>query len=65
MCLAAACLTALSIAILPPRVWGEPTKATAEKGEKLLAFTVEKVVSEMEYVFSLMEKKQPLYGSWF
>ncbi len=49
----------------PTGVWGEPTKATREKGEKMFLFSVEQTVEEMERIFEFMETKQPLNGCDF
>lgn len=49
----------------PSGVWGEPTKATAEKGEKMLKFSIDETVKEMDRIFALMEAKQPMNGCWF
>ena len=49
----------------PSGVWGEPTKATAEKGKRLLEFSVSEIVAEMNKIFDLMAAKQPMNGSWF
>lgn len=49
----------------PDGVWGEATKGTAEKGKKMLEFSVDEVTKEMERVFAMMQKKEPLNNSWF
>ena len=49
----------------PQGVWGDATKATAEKGKKMLEVAVDSMVKEMNSVFEMMSKKQPLNGSWF
>ncbi len=49
----------------PDGVWGEATKATAEKGKKMLEFSIDATVAEMDRVFGLMSNKQPMNGSWF
>jgi len=42
----------------PLGVWGEPTRATKEKGEALLKRSVEIAVEEMHKIFAYMEKKE-------
>jgi creatinine amidohydrolase len=42
----------------PLGVWGEPTRATQEKGEALLKRSVELAVEEMQKSFAYMEKKE-------
>ena len=49
----------------PTGVWGEPTKATAEKGEKLFARTAELAVEEFNKAFAYMEKKEKFNYSYF
>lgn len=49
----------------PQGVWGEATKATAEKGKRILELSVDLLINEMNKVFELMEKKKPLNGCWF
>lgn len=46
-------------------VWGEATKATAEKGRRMLEFSVDETVKEMNRIFDMMSKKQPINGCWF
>ena len=41
----------------PSGVWGEPTKATAEKGEKLLDVYTENAVNELKKAFDYMSNK--------
>lgn len=41
----------------PSGVWGEPTKATAEKGEKLLDVYTENAVNELKKAFEYMSNK--------
>ncbi len=41
----------------PSGVWGEPTKATAEKGEKLLDVYTENAVNELKRAFEYMSNK--------
>jgi len=42
----------------PLGVWGEPSRATKEKGEVLLKRSVELAVEEMNAIFEYMEKKE-------
>ena len=42
----------------PIGVWGEPTKASAEKGEKIFAQKAEAAVEEMNKIFTYMESKE-------
>ncbi len=49
----------------PAGVWGEPTKATAEKGEKMLQRMAEMAVEELEKAFDYMGKKQKFGYSYF
>lgn len=49
----------------PDGVWGAPTKASAEKGRRMLDIAVEESVKWMNNIFEMMQKKQPLNGSWF
>jgi len=49
----------------PDAVWGSATKGTAEKGKKMLEIAIDAMVKEMNSVFEMMSKKQPLNGSWF
>lgn len=49
----------------PDGVWGEPTKATAEKGEKIFARTAEMAVEELQNAFAYMEKKEKFNYSNF
>ena len=49
----------------PDAVWGSATKGTAEKGKKMLKIAIDAMVKEMNTVFEMMSKKQPLNGSWF
>lgn len=41
----------------PFGVWGEPSRATKEKGQKLLKRSIELAVEEMNKIFTYMEKK--------
>lgn len=49
----------------PTGVWGEPTKASAEKGEKLFARSAELAVEELNKAFAFMEKKEKFNYSYF
>ena len=49
----------------PEGVWGYPTKATAEKGEKILEFSAEIIVNEFNRAFDYMEKKERIGYSDF
>jgi creatinine amidohydrolase len=49
----------------PDGVWGMATKASAEKGKKLLEFSIDEITKEMNKIFDMMAKKQPMNGSWF
>jgi len=49
----------------PHGVWGEPTKATREKGEKILEYMTDGCVEELNAAFSYMEKKEKFGYSWF
>ena len=46
-------------------IWGAATKATAEKGKKILETGIEESINWMNKIFEMMSKKQPLNGSWF
>ena len=49
----------------PYGVWGYPTKATAEKGEKLLERSAETAVRELNKAFDYMQKKEKIGYSNF
>ena len=49
----------------PSGVWGEATKATAEKGRRMLEFSIDETVRVMYEVFEIMEKKKPMNGVCF
>lgn len=49
----------------PTGVWGEATKGTAEKGEKLLARMAEMAVEELNNAFDYMSKKEKFNYSNF
>jgi len=49
----------------PHGVWGEPTKATREKGEKILEYMVDGCIEELNAAFAYMEQKEKFGYSWF
>lgn len=49
----------------PSGVWGEPSYATAEKGEKIFERTAELMVEELNKAFAYMEKKEKFGYSYF
>ena len=49
----------------PTGVWGEPTKASAEKGERMLERMSEICVEEVEKAFDYMSKKEKFNYSYF
>jgi creatinine amidohydrolase len=49
----------------PDGVWGCATKATAEKGKKMMERALDLSIKYMNDIFEMMQKKQPLNGSWF
>lgn len=49
----------------PSGVWGEPTKATAEKGEKIFARCAEMAVEELNAAFAYMDSKERFNYSYF
>ncbi len=49
----------------PTGVWGEPSKATAEKGETALAKMTELSIQEIEAAFAYMDKKEKNNYSYF
>lgn len=49
----------------PTGVWGEPSKATAEKGEKMLQRMAELAVEELTKAFAYMEQKEKFGYSYF
>lgn len=49
----------------PAGVWGEPSCATAEKGEKILARQTEVIVEELNRAFAYMESKEKFNYSYF
>ncbi|NLX64388.1 MAG: creatininase family protein [Clostridiaceae bacterium] len=49
----------------PSGVWGEPTKATAEKGKRIFERSAEIAVEEINKIFDYMSKKGKINYSWF
>ena len=49
----------------PSGVWGYPTKATVEKGEKILEFSVETIINEFNRAFDYIAKKEKIGYSYF
>ena len=49
----------------PTGVWGEPSKASAEKGEKILACFTRMAVEDMNNAFAYMEAKEKFHYSDF
>ena len=49
----------------PSGVWGEASKATAEKGEKIFQRSAEIAVEELNKAFAYMEKKEKFNYSYF
>jgi len=49
----------------PSGVWGEPSLASAKKGEQIFARCTELIVEEMKRAFSFMEAKEPINYSNF
>lgn len=49
----------------PSGVWGEPTKATAEKGKLALERAIDFSVTQMQEAFDYMSKKEPFGYSQF
>jgi len=49
----------------PSGVWGEPSLASAEKGERIFSRCTELIVQEMERAFAFMEAKKPINYSNF
>ena len=49
----------------PNGVWGDPTKATAEKGAEILAHRVKAVVDEMNRIFAYMQSKEKFGYGYF
>ena len=51
--------------ICPDGVWGAATKGSAEKGKKMIEAAIDAMEKEMNSLFDMMLKKQPISGSWF
>ena len=49
----------------PSGVWGEPSRATAEKGEKIQERMAELTIEALEKAFAYMEKKEKFNYSYF
>lgn len=49
----------------PTGVWGEPSKASAEKGERMFERSAEIAVEELNKAFAYMEKKEKFNYSYF
>ena len=49
----------------PNGIWGYPTKATAEKGERILEHATETIAKEFNRAFDFMSKKEKLGYSYF
>ena len=49
----------------PTGVWGMPSYATAEKGEKIFERTAELMVEELNKAFKYMEEKEKFGYSYF
>ena len=49
----------------PTGVWGEPSKGTAEKGEKIFERCADLAVEQLEAAFAYMEKKEKFNYSYF
>lgn len=49
----------------PTGVWGEPSSATAEKGEKIFSRLTELMVEELNKAFAYMEAKEKFNYSYF
>ena len=49
----------------PSGVWGEPTKASAEKGEMIFTRCAELAVEEINKAFAYMEQKEKFNYSYF
>ena len=49
----------------PSGVWGEPTKADAEKGEKIFDRCAQLAVEQIQQAFAYMEKKEKFGYSYF
>lgn len=51
--------------VSPTGVWGEPTKGTAEKGEKIFDRCAEIAVEQIRQAFAFMEQKEKFNYSYF
>lgn len=49
----------------PDGVWGEPTKATADKGKRILELMIEEGAKDLEKIFTMMANKEKTDYSWF
>ena len=49
----------------PSGVWGEPSKASAEKGERVFARSAELAVVALQEAFAYMEAKEKFHYSNF
>lgn len=49
----------------PNGVWGEPTKASAEKGQAIFDYCAKQAVEEMNKIFAYMEAKDKFNYSYF
>lgn len=49
----------------PTGVWGEPTKGSAEKGERIFDRSAQLAVEQLEAAFAYMEKKEKFGYSYF
>lgn len=49
----------------PDGVWGEPTKASAEKGHAIFDYCAKQTVAEMNKIFAYMEAKDKFNYSYF
>ena len=49
----------------PSGVWGEPTKASADKGKRILEYAVDYSVTQMQVAFDFMSAKEPFGYSHF
>ena len=49
----------------PDGVWGEPTKASAEKGEAIFDYCAKQAVEDLNKIFAYMEAKEKFNYSYF
>ena len=49
----------------PDGVWGEPSYASAEKGEAIFAHCTASAVEQIKNIFAYMEKKEKFNYSYF